>query len=230
MNSQAMTSTPQAIVSRRRCCWVVMALCLCAAPTSLWASIEWNDLEPLEQQWLAPYQKDWADLDDARQERLRRGVRRWMALSDDEQQEMLERFASWQSMSAQQRQRARQRYRQFRSLPARQQRQLRAIHQRYKSLPAAERQQLRERFMSSRQQGDQGLRPLIRHLSIEQRRALRGLSSRMPADERQAMAKLIRQTPASALPERVDEWLGLSDQARRELLLNGDAAQHASDD
>lgn len=109
-------------------------------------TIAWDNLNPQEQQVLAPLYAQWTQLTPGQQQRLQRVARRWQDAPPTRRAAIEQRLSRWATMSAEQRAALGTRYEKFSQLAPEQQQDLRDAYQRFSALPPEQRDTLRERF------------------------------------------------------------------------------------
>ena len=167
--------------------------------------IEWNRLQPDEQQALAPLRMQWAQLSTREQQRFRRLAERWQAMPQAHREAVEQRLSRWAAMTPQQRAALGNHYEKFRELPPGQQQQLRDAYHRFGSLPPEQRQALRERFEkmtpgersafaagAATAQRNQGWQKFLADTPPTERAATRAMWFTLSASERRALRRHLR--------------------------------------
>jgi Protein of unknown function (DUF3106) len=102
----------------------------------------WASLTPVQQQALAPLQRDWAGIDQSRKQKWLVIASRFPTLPADERKRVQERMTEWTHMTPAQRNSARLQFNEARQVSAEERQ---AKWQAYQALPEAERQSLAQR-------------------------------------------------------------------------------------
>ncbi len=108
--------------------------------------LAWSNLDPAQQQLLAPVQGQWARLKPARQHRLAEHAAQWANLPPARQKIISDRLSRWAQMTPEQRRQLRENARAFHKLSPEEREKVRAASEHFRSLPPAQRQALRERW------------------------------------------------------------------------------------
>jgi hypothetical protein len=134
------------LIGAAACLWVPVALAAHEnSPTSAAAvdrSPTWASLTPVQQQALAPLQRDWAGIDQSRKQKWLVIAARFPTLPADERKRVQERMTEWTHMTPAQRNSARLQFNEARQVSAEERQ---AKWQAYQALPEAERQSLAQR-------------------------------------------------------------------------------------
>jgi Protein of unknown function (DUF3106) len=125
----------------RAVCFSAVVMALHGHALAQGANPRWNELNPAQQQALAPLQEEWDQLDAYRKGKWLAIGNRYAKMKPDEQQRMQERMRDWVRLSPEQRRQARERYAQSKQLDRGQKS---AQWEQYQQLPEEQRLKLAE--------------------------------------------------------------------------------------